>query len=358
MVWGRAWLGTLLLFHAGNAIAEDWKLYADMDLLTYSELVPVEAVINDWRGENRGGETALSLIRLESGLSGEDWRVGVLYRNDYHLSFTPETAAFFHNKKLGLPFVPTQVYHLDLNGFHFEATGVTASYSIPLWERLQLTLQGELLEGRKLRELDAHASGTFAELNNWRDIFDLRFAQNYTEYDPLLGKLGVPDQTSPPDGRGYSFGASMEWMDEPWKFQLAVDDGIGKIEWNRAHKTTLHMVTGKHNTWFPQFPDYAREVNVVQRLPVQFRGGANYQLAPEWLITGRWRRTRDHDFVYGGVEWSPTSTLKLGVELEPLIGAAAVALKNSWMKIRVASDDVQWKDAHYLALQASVSYTW
>ncbi|MBT3472348.1 MAG: hypothetical protein HOL04_01040 [Gammaproteobacteria bacterium] len=355
---GRVFGGLLpLLFLTTLTYASEWRPYLSWDTLAYSESVPLAELINHWEGENRGGDTALIQNRAEIGVHNAEWQIGLLHRYDYYLSFTPESAEFYYQKQNGLLDDPARVYQLDLEGFHFEATGLMAAYTIPLAEGVKMGLRGEYLEGHNFRITDLHATGNLAVLENWRSIQDLRFRQEYRGHDALLERLGVPERSSA-DGKGGTFSVDFELEQGPWHGKFALDDLVGIIRWNRAVVTTLHMEQGGHNTWFPVFPDNGRIMEISQQLPLQIRGEVDYQVAPQWSAHGRWRSIRDHDFYQIGLSWKPRTWFETGLMVEPVVGAVGVEVEMPWTTVALTSDATQLSNARYLSVGVRLNVDW
>ena len=338
-------------------VAATWGNYLELDSLFYSEAVPIHGLLNDWDGENRVGEHAVSLIHVESGVSTGNWQLGLFYRNEYHLRFTPETARFYQDKQLGVPSVSGKIYQLGLHGIQYEVTGLRAGFQFPLNEFFDLTIRGDYLEGQSLRLLDLQASGNLATLSSWRDIHDLQFQQSYSGQDALLDKLGVPEGRQS-DGIGYALGLGLSYDQGLLSFQADVDNWLGRIYWDQALKTTLEMQDGTHGTWFPVFPDYGRLGRLTQQLPIEVKIAGQWQTTLDWALTVRTRITKGHQFNWLGVEWNRDSAIRLRGELEPIAKAVGINFEMPWGEIGVSSDNINWRDAHYLALQAQFQFYW
>jgi len=356
-LWWQWWLLLPYTFLSSALQAEGWESYLHWDALAYSETVTLSALMDGWQGGNHGGDNASLLSRAEAGIATERWKLGLLHRYDYQLHFTPQTATFFHQQKNGQLDDPTRIYQLDLDGAYFQATGLTASWVIAVNDQLQIEFSGDYLEGQDFRVIDLHATGTFAELDNWRSIEDLRFKEQYRYNDGLLERFGIPERETAA-GKGYAFGIQLDWKQDCWNGYLALDDLFGKIYWKQAVITTLHMQSGMHNTWFPEFPDHGRQVVVEQSLPIYKRAGVGYQLTPQWSLYGDLQSTPHHNFYQIGSVWKVAEDVSIELQMAPVEQAFGAGVSTPWLTLSLMSDAAQFSEARYLSLNLFAGIEW
>lgn len=202
-------------------------LYADTELLLYSEPVAIDSMLHDWAPPFYGGKTALTHDSIELGFADGDWRFAVLKRYDHELRFSSDTAEFYYltTNKLALP--PGRVYDLDLDVRHTSSDGFKLGRRFQPRQDLALDVSLAYLRGRKLVEGDL--SGYASVINN-KD-YDYAFAVDYFYSKDTLFKRSV----SQPHGDGYSVDLDVSWQaTERLRARVTVRDMLARIFWRDA----------------------------------------------------------------------------------------------------------------------------
>lgn len=332
------------------------RFYLEVDSFAHSEPVPIRAYFNDWRGDSRhGGDTALSYNWWEAGMEDGPWRLGVLYRYDYTLRFSSDTAELYHRIQNKSPLPPGRRYALAITVQHYAVRGLRLAHGWRPRGGLEIQWGLSYLQGRRV--LDGNLSG-WAEAVSDKD-YDFRFeVDDVYSRDPLFKR-----RVSAPEGEGYSVDLALNWLAAPWELRFKVVDLIGALYWKAVPHTratgtsdTKRLDESGYVRFDPALSGIEDRRDQVQRLRPRTKVDVRYALnrrhrAALALLATRWQR-----FVRAG--WVVGTPRAGQWQVLYDVSARALALSHESPRWRwsVIADDVR---AHYArTFGISAQYVW
>ena len=191
----------VFLTHASGAFA---GVYVDTSLFAYSEAVTIKGAIDGWSGDFSGGQAAITHNWVETGVTYQQWKLGILKRYDYELEFSPDTADFVYRTENKLALEMGKTYHLDLKARHTYSEGVRLSHEFKTVKDLDLTLGLSYLRGLELTEGVLQGTATALSASD----YDFEFGVDYFySKDSLLDR-----EVQAPSGDGYSVDLHLVWQ--------------------------------------------------------------------------------------------------------------------------------------------------
>lgn len=223
----------LVALATGTAQADSGKFqpYFSSDTFLYSEPVPL-ASISNWQGNyTPGGEQQIGILRMKAGVSNDNWTIAGLYREDYRLNFSSDTADFYYSIENNQPIDSQRNYRLDLEAYRFRGKGIHIARHFSPHPRLQATIGANLFHASNLLDgkLSGQASATTSNSYDFQLDVDTRYAE-----DPLFER----PLSNQPSGRGIALDARLNWQASD---QLNVDikafDIAGGVRWENVPYT-------------------------------------------------------------------------------------------------------------------------
>ncbi len=320
--------------------------YVHVDSFTWSEPVSIRAALNDWQGAFRGGEEQFTYDWLEAGVTRGAWGVGLLYRYDYALRFSPDTAEFYHRDRNDLPVDPERRWDLRLSAQHFVARGLRLSTARRARPGLRWRAGLSLLQADDL--IDGHIRGTDRQARV--DYF-------YSE-DALFHR-----QVAPPDGLGLSLDLAVDWQATA---RLALHgeavDLPGAIWWRDAPFTDVTANADRRVEETDGIPALAPLVSgreglrrrwrqglsprALLRADYRLRGGLGARLALR-RMNGRWRGGL-------GARWAAGDG-RLSLDWWPALGLWQAGWSSPRVTLALGADRAD-DEAHALRLRLSLRY--
>lgn len=230
----------ILLFALG-CVSPAWGasgFFARLDSFNYSEPVSLDAALNDWQGRFYGGERQWSSQWLETGYRHQDWSLSALYRRDFWLDFSGDTAELYYRTERRLPLQAGRRYEIDVRAYGFSARGVRGGWrqrplpGLSLAWGLSLFNAGDLLDGRLHGQATALADTDYA--------YDVSVDYAYDE-DRLFER-----QAEAPDGTGLSLDLRLAYAPSShMTLRATVIDLLGAIRWREAPYTRATAVSDR-----------------------------------------------------------------------------------------------------------------
>ena len=212
--------------------------YARLDSFNYSEPVSLDAALNDWQGRFRGGDKQWSSQWLEAGYRHHRWSLSALYRRDYWLDFSRDTAELYYRTEHRLPLQAGRRYEVDIKAYGFSARGVRAGWrqrplpGLSLAWGLSLFNAADLLDGRLRGQATALADNDYA--------YDVSVDYAYDK-DRLFER-----QAEAPDGQGLSLDLRAVYVPSARiTLRATVIDLLGAIRWRDAPYTRATAVSDR-----------------------------------------------------------------------------------------------------------------
>lgn len=241
----KRWILALIAGWAVHATAEDGDdssayLFSRAESFSYSEASPVTAYIDFLIGPApKGGSTAFSRNNIELGIGQRGVEFSVVHRNDYNISFTPDTAEFAYRNKNRVPIPLDQEYDVDVWANQYQMYGAKFGFQLPLAKKFRLVLayshlwgteavsghlgKGENGEGGIIKMVEREVAG------KTRKIVDgTLYADYFYTDDPLFRR-----EAKAPIGQGYAVDLGFKWqLTENLKVEGMVQDIAGEMRWD------------------------------------------------------------------------------------------------------------------------------
>ncbi len=229
------------LLLALGGVAPAWGaagFFARLESFNYSEPVSLDDALNGWQGRFRGGERQWSSQWLEAGYRRHDWSLSALYRRDYWLDFSRDSAELYYRTGQRLPLQAGRRYAVDIRAYGFSARGVRGGWrqrplpGLSLAWGLSLFNAGELLDGRLHGQATALAANDYA--------YDVSVDYAY-DRDRLFER-----QAAAPGGQGLSLDLRAVYSPSPrLTLRAKVIDLLGAIRWRDAPYTRATAVSDR-----------------------------------------------------------------------------------------------------------------
>lgn len=303
----------VLWLAAATALAKDG--YAELEVFSYSQAVPVDAAIHEWRGSAfRDGTVALLLSRAEAGVQDGRWRLGLLTRVDYQLRFSRDAAEFYHRISNRLPLEPGREYVVAVNAYYVFANGVRAGYLLQDRPDFGLELGVSLLSGQRLTDGRLNAIATAVAPND----YEFNLAVDYFYSRDVLFQRENPA----PTGKGISTDVRLLWRPGPDVLaHVVITDLWGRMYWHDApytHATGTSATKEYDDQGYVRFKPLISGVegnnDYTQSLPPRLQLALQYHLSAQYSALGEVLYTKVETFSALGLAY----TSPQGVEWQGL----------------------------------------
>ncbi len=265
-------------------LSADWKLYSDIESLTYSEAMSIKGFIDNFSGELESGSKALTHDKAEFGAFYQDWWIAKVFRYDYTLSFSEDTAFLNYQIENNRTIDESRSYNISLKAKHMRSTGFTLGKRWQILPTLMLSTSASWLASEQFYDgtialqveqgdfnasdvdefeslaagIDISALQTFADLVGIADTLQEASNQlrndvstsnisayaNYYYYKPALREDEFDEfndvQLTDPSGQGFTTDIQLSWQFHPnWRLGIEAKDAYSRIEWENAPATTV-----------------------------------------------------------------------------------------------------------------------
>lgn len=235
MTFLRIFLSLSILALNSTAFADDGRIhtYFKSSTFLYSEPVSLKTIRNDWQGKYwNNGEKQIGKSRTEAGVTNGKWSFAGIYREDYYINFTTDTADLYYGVENNQPIDRTTPYKLSLDAYRYRGKGLQVkrafSFSPSLHANIGLNLfkASNLLDGNLEGQAEATASDSYD--------FQIDVNSQYAE-DPLFDRQ-LDDTVS---GTGLALDADITWQVTPeLRASLKAEDIAGFIRWKNVPFTS------------------------------------------------------------------------------------------------------------------------
>lgn len=350
-------LAGLLLAVPLSAAAADLSLHVEAD--GYAEPVSIQDFTHHWQGRFSGGRHAFLQGRAELTRRDAGQELGLLWRYDYLLDFTPDTAELYNAYAKGLAPDTGRAYGLGVTARYSEALGVRWSPVFQWQPGLTVTPGFNLLQGYKLTDGGLGGSARFRQPGfSGADFQGAELAVDYHYDEPQLYEEKLGWHPRNPDGWGYSLDLRADWRpDDRRSLTLQLYDVYGRLHWRQAPRTqyqfdyqavpAAHQLTGQLET----------DDHYTQVLPMRGRLSGEYRLNERWqagwqLDANRYVRLGQVSAGYSVGAWTGS------LLWEPQTGALGVALAHPGFRCRWLADSLNTNRARRLGISLAAETSW
>ena len=341
-------IGALLLLHSPLSPAAA-RPFLQLDSLTWSGPVSLHAALNKWQTNDfHSSERQFTTQWLEAGLRHDNgWGISLLYRYDYSLRFTSDTALYYHRSQNGADIADGQ-YNLGLAVSHFEATGLRiekrlhhAGTGATLNLGVSYLRTGDLLDG-EIRG------------DTRRATIDYHYAE-----DKLFGR-----KVAAPEGRLLSLDAAFSWQpSERLHLEGRIRDLNGLIIWRQAPRAIATADAQRSNTDAAGITSLEPLVSGQELTETRWR----QTLAPRLFLSTQYdvgkrtslalltRHLDNATYWAGGIAWASRGGIT-EIDYWPALRMTTVTYATQRWKFRLGADSLDDRRFRSLSLGISLQY--
>lgn len=223
-----------LVMHCSALYANDsLGVYFKLESFTYSETVPIDAALHEWETTDfESGDRQWSWNWLEMGVQWGHFSLGYLWREEYDLRFSPDTAELYWRTANQLDLAPNTDYEIDLRARHFQASGLRFAFrNHHAFTVMALDYQLGFARFEAQDLIDGRLVGRGRTINNRDYDYVAELNYHYSE-DRLFER-----QVEAPSGTGYAVDLALQAEYRQHRLSVVATDLVGAIYWRDAPYT-------------------------------------------------------------------------------------------------------------------------
>lgn len=331
----------------GLSFAEAFVPFAKFDTYLSSESSAISDVDNHWQGSYKsGGENQTVSVWLEAGVKKNQWSVSTLYREELHLNYDADTAAFYNAIENDREVETGRRYLIDLEASRFRAKGFRVAYQTKATETFKLSIGGSLFHASNL--LDGGIQG-FAQANGNND-YDYHSAVDYSYDEDLL--FDRPNTTAP-SGIGISLDLQAQWQITPqWTLDTNIRDLAGQIRWKNAPYTEATVTSDTKVTTDDGFIEVEPTLSGIEgtrsilRQTLRPSGTLDISYAPDNAKTSYLLKSRHYSQFsrFGLGMQRPFRNQQIGMTYWPEDGTLETTVSVKHHQLKVGLDNIKLDD--------------
>jgi len=334
--------------YAGNTILK-------VDIDGYSEPISIHDFTRHWQGDFQGGRHAFLLGRAELTYQEEKHEMSLIWRYDYLLNFSKDTAEIYNAYSKNLLPNTQRNYDLNLTANYTEARGIRWTPRLKMDNGLTISPGINVLQGNKLT--DGHVSGNtlFSKAGFGGNDFktaDLSIDYRYSR--PELHEEELNWQPNKPTGIGGSLDLRVDWQPNEYK-HIAVQlyDVYGQINWHKTPATQYHFNYQSAPQSYNLTGQLGLDDQYIQHLPMRGILTGDFANKTPWLS----------GFVVNANRYIWLGQLYVGYQsenfltkfiIEPQTKSFGLDLSNSYLEFRWLADSINTNNAYRLGAALSI----
>ncbi len=344
-----------ICFLSSAASARDIAVYFNLDSFSYSEPLPINALMGDWKGNLQRGEHAFSYDSIELGMQWDSWSLGVQYRYDYFYRFTPDTAYLKYQQENNRALITGEQLSLSLSANALVARALRMAYQNHL-ENITYAVSLSYIEALRFTEGRIQGQASIISNNDYELDFDVDYF--YSE-DVLFDR-----EVQRPDARGIALDLDLHWsFYRNYHIEFIARDLFSRINWEDAPRTIAqgdNDIKRYDEQGYVVFDPIISGVETLQshyqRLPRKLRLLASYQ---HDVYRQHFLRAEIHDveverFYSVGYQYALSPDDRIAADYNMTASAIRLSYQTPFMSFSLASDRFKINDARLLALQLSL----
>lgn len=338
------------------AAASENSVYFKTFSFSHSEPIAINSLINNWDTTYyKNGDKALSLNQIELGFKHKQWDVSILHRQDYLLSFSPDTADFIYRIENKLPLNEEKTYNLKLKANNFAASGLKLAYQQQL-SRFSWQASLSYLQAHELT--DGHLQGYAT--NSGDNDYDFNFNIDYYYDRDVFFDRQIEQSVL---GHGYALDLIIEsQLSDSWHARLETKDLLAQIYWQDTPRTqaigssaTKRYDDDGYVIFDPVASGLESNKDHIQTLSTKASVEATYQLNENqsWLFHYNHYAIKNfyglsHQYRQG------KSLYQIGYDLSAK--AWKLAYQSDLIQLGLISDKLDWQKARTFGINLNMSY--
>ena len=348
----------LLLCLPISAVAKNLNL--DISINAYAQPVSIKAFTDDWDDKFTKGDKAFLQGRAEISQKNKNSQLSVLWRYDYLLGFSEQTAQIYHAYKNNYLPITQQSYPLFISAKYSESYGVRWLQYKDFSDSLKLGLAFNLLKGYKITDGQLQGNVNFQQQGfKVEDINNMQMDISYYYDEPQLKEEQLEWHPQNPSALGFSFDAVLDWqINQKALFELQINDVYGRLYW-RDIPTTQYQASCECYKFSHNIEgQLAIDDKYTQKLLINGNARLNYQLNNTYSTELRLLANDNSQLWQGVFLYNVKNDLKYGLVLEPQTHSLGLELKTKNIYVHFLTDDLNTNKAHRLGIGLGVYQQW
>lgn len=341
-----------------SALANNLNL--DVNVETYTEPVSIRAFTDDWDDTLKKGDKAFLQGRAEISQKNKNSQLSVLWRYDYLLDFSEQTAQIYHAYKNNYLPIAQQDYPLFIKAKYSESYGVRWLQYQEFNKNLKLGLAVNLLKGYKITDGQLQGIVNFQQQGfKVKDINNMQMDINYYYDEPQLKEEQLEWYPKNPSGLGFSFDAVLDWQINPKAhFELQINDVYGRLYWSDIPTTQYQASCECYKLTRNIEGQLAIDNAYTQKLLINGKSILAYQLSDLYKTELRGLFNQSFSLWQGVFLYNLKNNWRLGFITEPQTRSLGVELKTKNIYVHFLTDDLNTNQAHRLGFGLGVYQQW
>ena len=341
-----------------SALANNINL--DININAYAEPVSIRAFTDDWHDTLKTGDKAFLQGRAEISTKNKHRQLSILWRYDYLLDFSEQTAQIYHAYKNNYLPIAQQDYPLFIKAKYSESYGVRWLQYQEFNKSLKFGFAINLLKGYKITDGQLEGNVNFKQQGfKVKDINNMQMDVNYYYDEPQLKEEQLEWYPKNPSALGFSVDAELAWQINPkTHFLVQINDIYGRLYWQDIPTTQYNASCQCYKFTHNIEGQLAIDDKYTQKLIINGKAKLNYQLKNNYQTELRMFFNKSMALWQGAFLYNLKNNWQLGFITEPQTGSLGVELKAKNIYVHYLADNFHTNKAHRLGVGLGVYQQW
>lgn len=349
-------LGLSLPFYSYAQEAIYYQVQADV----YSEPLAIHAFTDDWDDfKFKSGKNAFAHGLMQLGVKQGNWDFSWIWRYDYALNFSEDTAKLYYQIQNELPIDANSTYDLRLEAQHIDTVGSRAAYTWPISSNWNLETGITALIGRHYIDGHINALGVTTDQQELMDrVKWLNGSIDYSYDHPALkeDEMGWNEQAH--SGYGYALDATLRGaIAKNWNLKINIQDALAYLYWQDAPYTRYNISYDQDKR--PRFDiqgEFDKDKTYAQKLPFKIYTDLNYDSEQAWSL-GLSSISNEYISLWQlNAYWN--TGLMWGIHFEPQTNSFGLSVKHENFGFKYIADSFNTNQAKRMGAQIYAQYLW
>lgn len=326
----------------------------------YAEPVSIKEFTDDWNGKLKQGDTAFVQGRAEISKKNKNSQLGLLWRYDYLLDFSPQTAQLYHAYKNNNLASIQQNYPLFIKANYSESYGVRWLQLFDVNQNIKLGLALNVLKGYKITDGQLQGNVIFRQQGfKVKDINHMQMDINYYYDEPQLKEEQLEWYPKNPSALGFSVDAELNWqINQQANIFAQINDIYGRLYWRDIPSTQYQASCNCDQFKHSIEGQLAIDNKYTQKLLINGRAIGGYQLNEQYKTELRLLFNLYNQLGQGVLVYQINNNWHSSLLIEPQSHAIGIELKSKKFLVHYLTDDLNTNKAHRLGFGLGVYQQW
>ena len=336
------------------------KMSFDVRVDAYAQPVSVKAFTDDWQDALQAGDSAFLQGRVELSTENESRKISLLWRYDYLLDFSPQTAEAYHAYKNQNLLEIDKNYPLFIRAKYSESYGVRWLQSFDINNNIKMGLAVSLLKGYKMTDGQLQGNVIFQQQGfKVKNINHMNMDINYYYDEPQLKEEQLEWYPKNPNALGFSIDAELDWkITKKVNFYLILNDIYGRLYWQDMPTTQYYASCQCYKFIHNVEGQLAIEDKYTQKLLINGKSQLKYQLSELYMAEMRGFFNRNTVLWQGVFSYKLKNNWQMSFLSEPQTHALGIELKTKNMYLYYLTDELNTNQAHRLGVGLGFYQQW